>query len=88
MRKSVLALLVGLGILVLAVASLMTMPAAPSYADTVPTPVSAQAGSGSTDWLAVTFWSADALAASAGSNAIQLPGYDSLDIQYLSLIHI
>jgi hypothetical protein len=67
----------------LIVAGLLMGGPAPTYADTVPTPISAQAGSGSPSWLAVTFWSEDDLAASAASNGIQLPGYDSLDLQYV-----
>jgi hypothetical protein len=82
-RKSVVAGGAIVALLLMVVALLLASPAQPSYADTVPTPIGAQAGSGSTDYLNVVFWSSDSLAASAASNALQLPGYDSIDLQYV-----
>ena len=52
--------------------------AAPAVA---PTPITQPAGG--SGYQNVVFWSSDALAASAGSNAIQLPGYEVLDLQYV-----
>jgi hypothetical protein len=54
--------------------------AEPSYADTVPTPVYLY---GSDDALNVTYWSAEALAASAGSSGYQLVRYEYQDIQWV-----
>jgi hypothetical protein len=81
-RKSVVVVAVAMA-LMLAMAVLLSGPAVPSYADTVPTPVGAQAGSGNTSWLAVDFASASAKAADGASSGFQLPGYDSLDVQFV-----
>ena len=81
-RKSVVVVAVAMA-LMLAMAVLFSGPAVPSYADTVPTPAGAQAGSGNTSWLAVDFASASAKAADGASSGFQLPGYDSLDVQYV-----
>jgi hypothetical protein len=58
-------------------------PAGPGQAAplAVPTPLAETAGGG--DYLNVVFWSADALTADGGSNALQLPGYEVLDLQYI-----
>jgi len=70
-------------VMLVVMALLFSVPAPVTYADTVPTPISAQAGSGTTGYLVVTFASASAKTADGGSSAFQLPGYDSLDIQYV-----
>ena len=62
-RKSLIAVIVGFCLLMLAV-GLLTQGAAPSYADTVPTPA---AHNPSGDALPVTFWSVNAQAASTNS---------------------
>jgi hypothetical protein len=82
-RKSIAVFVVFATIALMVVALLFAGPASPSYADTVPTPISVQAGSGSTDFLNVTFWSSDSVATSSASNALQLPGYDTIDLQYV-----
>lgn len=72
------------GLILLNVAGLILVPlaeqsqAAPAVA---PTPLAETAGG--PGYQNVVFWSADALTASAGSNAIQLPGYEVLDLQYV-----
>jgi hypothetical protein len=82
-RKVMVPVAAMVALMLLMVVAMLGNPVAPVSADTVPTPISAQAGSGSTDFLNVTFWSADSVAASAASNALQLPGYDSIDLQYV-----
>jgi hypothetical protein len=82
-RKSLVAAGAIVALMLMVMALLLGAPAQPAAADTVPTPISAQAGSGSSSYLNVVFWSADTLSASAASSAMQLPGYDSLDLQYV-----
>ncbi len=55
-------------------------PAGQISADTIPTPISIQAGGAST--LNAVFWSSDNQAASEASNSIQAPSYGSLILHY------
>jgi hypothetical protein len=79
-RKTFVALLVGLALFALALGALVGPAPTPSYADTVPTP---SAHNPSPNALYVVFWNASAKAADAGSNSIQLIGYELLDVQYV-----
>lgn len=78
-RKSLIAVVAGMALLMLAV-GILTGPIQEASADTVPTPA---AHNPSSSALYVPFWSASAKTASAGSNSYQLMTYELLDVQWI-----
>jgi len=69
--------------LLLVAGALLLVPAEYGQAapPVAPTPVAATAGG--PGYQNVVFWSTDVISADGGSNAIQLPGYEVLDLQYV-----
>jgi len=80
-RRVVVVSVAAAALLLIAGALLLGSPEYSEAAAVAPTPLAETAGG--PGYQNVVFWSADALTADGASNALQLPGYEVLDLQYV-----